>query len=272
MIEKIKGLVIKTKNINENDKYLTVLCDEYGKISFKAAGVRNFKSKNIVSAQPFAYSEFTLFKTPSFIRMNEAHMIEGFYGIRTDLSSLALAVYLSDIASVICLEDSRDDGEILRLLLNSLHMMANKKMPNKTIKAVFELRALTKSGFMPDLEQCEICSRRNFGGDVNVFFDYIGGNLICGECVGKSDETDQREDGEKNYGWGEKAQRKLARISKDVLNAMRFITSVRDEKLFSFAAHEDITGELCRICEKYLLEQLGMNMDSLKYYKSYESQ
>ncbi|MCL2815666.1 MAG: DNA repair protein RecO [Oscillospiraceae bacterium] len=110
MIVKIKGLVVKTRNINENDKYLTVLCEEYGKISFKAAGVRNFKNKNIVAAQPFAYCEFTLFKTPSFIRMNEAQIIEGFYGMRTDVASLALAVYLSDIASVICVEEQGRRG------------------------------------------------------------------------------------------------------------------------------------------------------------------
>ena len=254
MIVKIKGLVIKAKNINENDKYLTVLCDEYGKISFKAAGVRNFKNKNIVSAQPFAYSEFTLFKTPSFIRMNEAQMIEGFYGIRNDLAALALAVYLSDIASVICVEESLDEGGILRLLLNSLHMLANNKMPKNTIKAVFELRVLTKSGFMPDLGECEICFCKNFGGDTTIFFDLIGGNLICGECVGKLNQ--------------EENPAKLIRISCDVLDVMRFITNVRDEKLFSFVLDENIIGELSKVCEKYLLEQLGMNFDSLKYYKS----
>ena len=267
MIEKIKGLVIKTKNINENDKYLTVLCEQYGKISFKAAGVRSFKNKNIVSAQPFAYSEFTLFKTPSFIRMNEASLIEGFYKIRTDLSALALAVYLSDIASVICVGESEDEGDILKLLLNCLYMLANQKMPQKTIKAVFELRALTKSGFMPNLEECESCFRKNFGGDTTIFFDYIGGNLICGECVGNSDQDEKSGQGGESGEWDGQSQKKLARISGDVLDAMRFVTAARDEKLFSFALHEDIIEELSRICEKYLLEQLGMNIDSLKYYK-----
>ena len=270
MIEKIKGLVIKTKNINENDKYLTVLCEEYGKISFKAAGVRSFKNKNIVSAQPFAYSEFTLFKTPSFTRMNEAHLIEGFYGIRTDLASLALAVYLSEIASVICVGEAKDEGEILKLLLNTLYMLANQKLPKKTAKAVFELRALAKSGFMPDLEECETCSRKSFGGDASIFFDYIGGNLICGECLGNADQDEKEGQGGEYYEWGGQAQKKLTRISGDTLSAMRFVISARDEKLFSFALHEDAIEELSRVCEKYLLEQLGMNIDSLKYYKTYD--
>jgi DNA repair protein RecO (recombination protein O) len=258
-VEKIKGLVIKAKNINENDKYLTVLCEEYGKIFFKAAGVRNYKSKNIASAQPFAYSEFTIFKAPSFIRMNEAQVIEGFYGIRTDLEALALAVYLSDIAGIICISESGDDGHILRLLLNTLHVISNKKMPNKIIKAVFELRALTKSGFMPGLDECEVCSRGRPAGGNNgnngavIFFDIAGGNIICGDCVEKTDPG-----------------AKLVRITHDLLSALRFITAARDEKLFSFALSGDIASELAIVCEKYLLEQTGINTDSLKYYKSHE--
>ncbi|MCL2815667.1 MAG: DNA repair protein RecO C-terminal domain-containing protein [Oscillospiraceae bacterium] len=145
-------------------------------------------------------------------------------------------------------------------------MISNKKMQNKTIKAVFELKALTKSGFMPALDECEICARKSFGGDMTVFFDFIGGNLLCGDCIGTSNQTEENGENE------EKSQRKLARISEDTLSALRFITTARDEKLFSFSLHEDIMGELSRICEKYLLEQLGMNMDSLKYYKTYENQ
>jgi len=269
MIIKVKGLVIKVKNINENDKYLTILCEEYGKISFKAAGVRNFKSKYIAVAQPFAYSEFTLFKTPTFTRMNEAQIIENFYEIRLDLASLALAVYLSDIACVICVGENKDEGDILRLLLNTLYILSNKKMPDRTIKAVYELRALTKSGFMPSLDECEICSRRRFDDDIVAFFDVIGGNLICGDCVGKLNQSEAGERGEYPE-WGGQLQKKLVRISPDVLTALRFVTAARDEKLFSFILHDDIISEFSNVCEKYLLEQLGMNIDSLKYYKSYE--
>ena len=256
-VEKIKGLVIKTKNINENDKYLTILCEEYGKISFKAAGVRNYKSKNIAVAQPFAYSEFTLYKTPNFIRMNEAQIIENFYDLRLDVASIALAAYLADIAGIICVGESKDDGQIMRLLLNTLHIISTKKMPNRTVKAVFELRVLTNSGFMPNLEECEGCFKTSFDLSEAIFFDVIGGNLLCSDCISKSSEK-------------QTAERKLVRISPDIWNAMKFITTVRDEKLFSFVLHDDIIKEFASVCEKYLLEQMSMNIDSLKYYKTYE--
>jgi DNA repair protein RecO (recombination protein O) len=249
MVEKIKGLVIKTQNINENDKYLTVLCEKYGKIGFKAAGVRSFKNKNLASAQPFAYSEFTLTHTGQFTRMSEAQVIENFYDLRLDVASLALAAYLSEVAGIICVDEDNDG--VLRLLLNSLYFLSNKRLSRRITKAVFELRVLTKSGFMPNLEECEICSRDNFEQD--VFFDVIGGNLVCMDCVDKL----------KIYG-------KLFRISRDVLSAMKFVTGVRDERLFAFILHEDIEGEFTNICEKYLLAQISMNIYSLKQYKTYE--
>ena len=252
MVEKIKGLVIKTQNINENDKWLTVLCEKYGKISFKAAGVRSFKSKNLASAQPFAYSEFTVLRTQNFTRMNEAQMIENFYDLRLDVASLALASYFAEIAGILCLSESQDDGGILRLLLNSLYVLSNKKSPRKVIKAVFELRALTNSGFMPNLEECEICGRTDFD---TVFFDVLGGNLVSADCVSKLTSPS-----------------KLLRVSNDVLNAMKFVTSTKDEKLFAFVLHEDIEREFANICEKYMLAQIAMNIDSLKQYKNYERQ
>jgi len=249
-IEKIKGLVIKTQNINENDKWLTILCEKYGKISFKAAGVRSFKNKNLASAQPFAYSEFTVLRTQNFTRMNEAQMIENFYDLRLDVASLALASYFAEIAGILCVGENEDDGGILRLLLNSLYVLSNKKAPRKVIKAVFELRALTNSGFMPNLEGCEICGRAEFD---TVFFDVLGGNLVCADCVEKL-----------------KSPATLIRVSHDILNAMKFVTVARDEKLFSFVLHEDIESEFANVCEKYLLAQIAMNIDSLRQYKNYE--
>jgi len=256
MVEKIKGLVIRTQNINENDKYLTVLCEKYGKIGFKAAGVRSLKSKNLASAQLFTYSEFTITRTGQFTRMSEAQVVENFYDLRLDIASLALATYFAEIAGIICVDESDEDG-ILRLLLNSLYLLSVKKFPRRVIKAVFELRVLAKSGFMPSLTVCEVCSRGTFD-DANaevIFFDVLGGSLVCADCMGKLKEYAQ-----------------LRRVPRDVLNMMRFVVAASDEKLFSFALDETIEDELANICEKYLLAQIGMNMysDALKHYKNYE--
>jgi len=131
-----------------------------------------------------------------------------------------------------------------------LHVLSNKKSPRKVIKAVFELRVLTQSGFMPNLEECEVCAKNEYD---TVFFDVLGGSLICADCVNKL-----------------KSASKLIRVSHDILNAMKFVTGARDEKLFAFVLHDDIESEFANICEKYLLAQINMNIDSLRQYKNYE--
>ena len=250
MVIKAKGLVIKVKNVSENDKYLTILTEEYGKIMFRASGVRNFKNKYLTVTQLFAYSEFSLLKMPTFIRMTEAQLIENFYNIRLNLGSLALATYIADVASVMCVEGKDEDG-ILNLILNTLYVISREKMPNQIIKGVFEMRILSKSGFMPNLEGCEICQSDNL--EKMFFFDIIGGNLICEDCLNKANNANQQ----------------LIKISSDVLCAVKYITYVDDEKLFSFTLHQDIANEFSNICEAYFLSQIETTFSSLKFYKEY---
>ena len=47
--------------------------------------------------------------------------------------------------------------EQLRLILNSLYMIANDKRPTELVKCIFELRLMTISGYVPDLVCCRDC-------------------------------------------------------------------------------------------------------------------
>lgn len=248
MLLKVKGLVIKVKNVGENDKYLTVLTEEYGKINFRASSVRNFKNKHLTVTQLFAYSEFTLLKMPTFTKMNEAQLIESFYNIRLNLNSLALATYIADVASIICVEGKDEDG-VLNLILNTLYVISKDKMPNSVIKGVFEMRILSKSGFMPNFEDCELCQSDDLSRI--FFFDINGGNLICEDCLDKKSNSN----------------RQLVKISKDVLQAIKFIAHCEDERLYSFILHEDMINEFSNICERYLLSHVATNISSLQFYK-----
>ena len=250
MLIKVKGLVIKAANVGENDKYLTVLTEEYGKIMFRASSVRNFKNKHLTVTQLFSYSEFTLLKMPTFTRMNEAQLIENFYNIRLNLQSLALATYIADVASIMCVEGRDEDG-ILSLILNTLYVISREKMPNQIIKGVFEMRILSKTGFMPNFESCEIC--QTYDLSKIFFFNIIGGNLICEDCLDKIINAN--------------VNQQLIKISRDVLQAVKFVAFTENERLYSFALHEDMADEFANLCERYLLAQVSANISSLKFYK-----
>ena len=70
----------------------------------------------------------------------------------------------------------------LRLLLNSLYLLSEGRRAPRLVKAVYELRAMTLAGFMPDLVACADCVKYEGGA---FCFDARKGRLYCGECAAK---------------------------------------------------------------------------------------
>ena len=59
---KVKGIVIKEISFKENDKIITLLTDNLGKISCIARGAKKTNSTLLACSQFLVYSEFVLFK------------------------------------------------------------------------------------------------------------------------------------------------------------------------------------------------------------------
>ena len=73
-----------------------------------------------------------------------------------------------------------DEAEdFLKLMLNSLHFLANGTRPQLLLKAVTELRMLCLAGYMPDLTACEGCGKFE---DTTMYFDKENGRLFCADC------------------------------------------------------------------------------------------
>jgi len=89
------GLVIREVLINDNDKLLTILTSEYGKISVMAKGVKGIKSKNASAVQIFCYSTFELLKNGERYSLKTAQLKESFYEIRDNMLAF-FAVCLCD--------------------------------------------------------------------------------------------------------------------------------------------------------------------------------
>ena len=58
MLTEVKGLVIRTVDLSENDKLLTLFTEEYGKITAVANGSRALKSRYLAAAQLFCYGNY----------------------------------------------------------------------------------------------------------------------------------------------------------------------------------------------------------------------
>ena len=239
----IQALVLRATAYNDTDSLLTVLTNDRGKLTIKARGLRRKNSHLVAPCQLLAFGEFTLFEYRGMYTINEARSIELFTHLRRDIQKLSLGSYFAQVADVIAQEDF-PNPELLSLVLNCLHVLANENIPELMVKSVFELRAACIAGYTPDLSVCHIC-----GNPYSDRFDISEGHLECYRCKYPSGGI-------------------RLPIPAGTLDAMRYIVSCHPKRLFSFSAGDATLEILSQVTESYLNTQLEKGFSTLDFYKS----
>lgn len=242
MYIKTDGIILREVEYKDNDKLLTVLTGEFGKITVRARGVKSQRSKLKAGCQLLAFSELTLSEHQGRYTVTEANVKEMFADLRTDLELLSLATYFAQVCEVVVQEEDPAE-EILSLLLNCLFALAKLKKPQMLVKAVFELRLMALSGFLPDLRGCCVC-----GKEETDRFNITQGALQCAACPSGDDIRMPLHSG--------------------TLMAMRYIIGCDAKRLFSFALSSEGMDELNHISESYLSTRLERGFSTLDFYKS----
>ena len=243
-----EGIVIKENNVSENDKYVTILTSELGTVEAYVKGARRKGSPLAASTGLFCYSTFVLFNNKSKYYVDEADINQIFYDLRLDLTRLTIASYFCQVLYEI--NPDRDNcKDILKLALNSIHLLANTKKDARIIKAAFELRIMVLSGLCPDLVACRECGEF----DKKMRFYINDGTIICAECASGSDEQTE-------YGF--------ANVTASVLAAMRHIAYSDAAKVFAFTLDDDNLKLLSEVCESYLVRQTERSYRSLEFLKT----
>lgn len=238
----IQGLVLRVTAYNDTDALLTILTHSHGKLTVKARGLRRKNSPLIAPCQLLAYGEFTLFEYRGMYTINEAHSLELFRELRSDLLKLSLGTYFAQVAEVISQEDI-PNLELLSLVLNCLYALSKLNHDQAMVKAVFELRCACLAGYAPDLSGCCQC-----GNTCPDRFDLSEGHLSCATC---------------RVSGGIRMP-----LNPGALSAMRYICSCDSKKLFSFQTGNDSLNLLGQTTEGYLSTQLERGFSTLDFYKS----
>jgi DNA repair protein RecO (recombination protein O) len=239
----IQAIVLRVTDYNDRDALLTVLSRNHGKLTVKARGLRRKSSPLIAPCQLLSYGEFTLFEYKGQYTINEAHSLELFQNLRRDLGKLSLGTYFAQVADVLSQEDL-PNPELQSLLLNCLFALSKLNEPERKVKAVFELRAASLGGYMPDLFGCHVC-----GSQTPDKFDISEGLMECTRC--------------RSLGGGIRMP-----VTPGVLEAMRYICLCDPKKLFSFQTGPENMEKLCNLTEAYLTTQLERGFSTLDFYKS----
>ncbi len=241
---KTTGIVLRETDYRDNDKLLTVLTQEYGKLTVKARGVKSARSRSKAACQLLAYSEFTLSERQERYVITETEPLALFAALRDNIELLSLASYFAQVTETVALENE-PQPELLSLLLNALYALAVLQKPQALVRAVFEFRLACIIGFLPDLRGCVVCGREDCG-----CFNVSQGVLQCAGCRSENSEGLRLP------------------VSAGTLAALRFLSAADSRKLFSFTLSEQSLRELSGVAEAYLSLRLERGFYTLDFYKS----
>lgn len=252
-METVNGVIIREKQIGENDKALAVLTREMGLIEVIAKGAMKITSKNASSTQLFMYSKLCLNESKGRYYLNSSEPQNLFYNIRLDVKKFALACYFADIIHyTIQLHEPCD--VITRLLLNTLYFLDNGKVSNEMLKIIFEFRHMCEIGMMPQLLCCRKCYRYSTDLGLDMFLDMKDSMLICEDCCAEASS-----DGVSDS---------LLKLSPETVEQLRYIALSEYKDLYKLKAADKDLDKLSFITEEYMQTKLGVSFRSLGFYKS----
>ncbi len=235
------GLVIKETSTGENDRLITIITRDYGVINAFAKGVKSIKSKRSPATSLLAYSSFSIENKGSTYRIVEASVNKVFFGVGSDILVLSIAQYFCELCNVLRPIDN-ESSEFLRLILNSLHFLTDKKRNPELIKAITELRVAVIAGYAPNLIACNGCGKFE---DNIMYFKFDNGLLYCKDCHTENCSV----------------------INLTVLKAMRHIVYSKFESLYAFDIPDADAKELSKVCEKYVTYQTEHKFSTLEFLR-----
>lgn len=242
-----EGIVVKEVKTGESSRYISILTKDRGVISAFAKGSRNLKSRLVSATSLLSYCDFELYENKGKYYVDKASSKKIFHNIQTDIETLSLTMYFSQ---VIVTQGATEENTnmLLRLFLNSLHMLNEKKLSRDAVKFIFEMRFMTLCGYMPDLISCAK------GGNLEkaqvTFFDIPNGNLYTQEVLSQE---------EKNS---------LIPLNTTELHALRHVIYSDFEKLFAVKFTNSLAKKMNKISEMYLCYHTDRTYQTLDFYKS----
>ncbi len=242
---KTKGIVIAVANSADNDKVLTVLTSDIGKISVFCKGAKKNKSTFLNVSEYLAFSDMILYKSANDnYSLNSGEVIELFYSLRTDIEKLNYATVMTKIIYDVVQENQYSE-EILSLLLNSLYVLAETEKNLDLILSIFEIRLLALLGFAPRVNYCVTCKEPMLESMEEFYFSIKDDGVKCKACA--------------------KVDKGAIRLSKTSFSALIYILNAESKKLFSFEIPQEAIEELRILAQLYTTEKLEKEYRVVRY-------
>ena len=175
-------IVIKNINYQDADRIYTLYSREKGKISATAKGVRKISSRRNGVLDTLNYVNVSISEsTNGFKYINEVVHKESFSALKDKLDYSKKGYYVLELIHRL-IEDEEPNEEIFDLIVKTLKLLNEAKMPKEIVLSFFELRLLKLLGYALTFGSCVSC-KREFSNEWKEYrINLALGGLICDRC------------------------------------------------------------------------------------------
>ncbi|MFC5370243.1 DNA repair protein RecO [Arcanobacterium bovis] len=174
-----QAIVLRTHDLGEADRIITMFSREHGKIRGIAKGVRKTKSRFGARLEPFSHVDVQLYYGRTLDVITQVETINEYHrSIITHYDLYTAASALLETADQLMSTEGEPDLAQFLLLHGALHAMATGAHHQDLILYSYILRAMKYSGWEFAVFECARCGVEGPHEALNV---HIGG-AVCADC------------------------------------------------------------------------------------------
>lgn len=242
----LTGIILSVSLVGDYDKRFVLLTKERGKVTVFSRGARRQKSNVMAVTEAFTYGRFTLFEGRDAYSFVSAEVDEYFMAVKEDLQAVAYASYFAEFAEHLTRENMNEKN-ILKLLYQTLRVLAAKVIEYPLIKCIYEIKLLAYYGLQMQVFHCVSCEKEG----ENFVFRADKGGICCPNCT--------------------KVSVRERYLNTSTIYTLQYIISSKIEQLYSFRVTPEVQKELEAICKEYIKEYVDRKFKSLEFLECIEA-
>ncbi len=240
-MRKTLAVVIKTADFKDNDRMVTLLTKDYGKMPAKIRGAKKQTSKLFCASSLFCCGEYGFYEKNGFYGVKSFHEKYSFARLQNDYDVFSAACFIADAANTVAQEDY-EAPKLFALTINVLYALDKKLVSWAAAVCYFVQRLLYIEGIYPSIENCVICGSRS----ALTAFSLNDGGVVCASCA--------KEHGAK-------------RIDSGVLNALYKMVNILPRDIEKVSIDKRIEKKLASVLIEYFEHALQKPLKSSRFIK-----
>jgi len=173
-----RAIIIKTMDLRETDKLVTLFSEKEGKIKAVAKGVKKPVSSLRACVQPFCHSLLFFSRGRELDLITQGRLLDFFGNSREDIERALYSVYIMELLDKTLMDRVAMPG--LYAVVLSVLKHINEAGYNPLVVRFLEMNLLINLGYRPVLDECVLCGKKDEGLRC---FNIASGGVVCSTCV-----------------------------------------------------------------------------------------